>query len=212
MARVVNTGGDERLRRMFANIRAKLPETLQSVGAVIAAEASARAPSPQEEYETMMVGSGNPEGITGVAPMPLSLSDSDPDSKRLRFYKPEAMYLQNAIIDNYAIDGLVVGVGNVAMLDAASHYEWRNVTGDIYECSFPFWRAWEGGIDGSFFISPKHFTGKHTPTLKPGSGPDNQRYFMYKSIDAHHMYGGINIDRYIERILIPAVREIARSS
>jgi len=158
----------------------------------------------------MMLGQGNPEGITSVPPMPLSMGEGDGDGQRLRFYKPQSMYLQNIVAESYMCDGLVVGIGNIAMLNASSVYEWRNVTGDIWSCDFPFWRAWEGGIDGSFYVSPTHFTGRHIPTLKPGIGKENQRYFMYKSIPAVRMYSGINITKYIEQIIIPAVRAIAQ--
>jgi len=206
---ILDTGGTRRLQAIFERIRTELPATMQTVAAVMAAEASARAPSPQQEYDTLMTGEGNPEGITSIPPMPLSIGDDDGDH-RLRFYKPEQLYLQNVIVNSYKCDGLMIGVGSIAELDASSVYEWRNVTGDIYSTHFPAWEMWEGGIDGSFYVSPTHFTGRHIPTLKPGIGKENQRYFMYKSIPAVRMYSGINITKYIEQIIIPAVRAIAQ--
>jgi hypothetical protein len=209
MATIADTGGSKRLQAMFDRLRTELPTTMRNVAEVMAGEAASRAPTPQEEYETLMVGDGNPEGITNVPPMPTSINDTDGDSKRLRFFKPEQLYLQNMLIGSYKCDGLMIGVGSIAELNAASVYEWKNVTGDIYSTNFPAWEFWETGVNGSFYIEPKNFSGKHEPTLKPGKGKENYRYFMYKRIPGRRMLTGINVDKYIQSIILPAVKRIA---
>jgi hypothetical protein len=211
MAEVVDLGGKKRMEDFFALLQREMPKKLQAVAEIMAADAASRAPTPEEEYRTMSEGDGNPEGITNLPPMPTSLTESDPD-KRLRFYKLDSMYMQPTVARSYKVEGLVVCVGEIAELNAASVYQWKNVDGSIYSSTYPFWEAIEKGTVGSFYISPVHPQKRDPPTLTPGVGKYDERYFMFKRIDAHHMYGGINIDNYVYQIIIPEIQKLARQS
>jgi hypothetical protein len=208
MAQVIDTGAMRRMEAMFDRIRSELPKQLQTVSEVMAGEAASRAPTPQEEYQTMMLGDGNPESIYGVPELP-SGPEVAPD-KRMRFYKSQESYLQNVVAGSYKVEGLLVCVGEVAALNAASIYQWQNVDGSLYSSTYPFWESFESGMVGSFYISPVHPQKRNPPTLTPGVGKDNQRYFMFKQIHGRHMYGGVNIDNYVKGIIIPEIQRLAR--
>ena len=207
MMAVSDVGGTKRLRDLFQKITKQLPATMAVVASTAAAEAAVRAPSPQEEYQIMMQGEGNPEGITDLPPMPLSSTGSDGDH-RMRFYKPPENYLQRVVRSSYTSEGMTALIGSVVTLNATSVYEWRNIKGDEYTNNFPFWECFEGGLNGTFLVVPRIENTKD-PTLKPGRGKVNRRYYMYKSIEPRFMYRSINVDALIERSIIPAIKQIA---
>jgi hypothetical protein len=206
---VEDTGGEARLKSLFQKLDKQLPSVILSIGQEMAAAASSRAPTPEEEYLVMMVGEGNPDGITNLPAMG-SASDGD---HRMRFNKPEGFYLMPMIAKNYQmIDTLQVGVGSIQELDIASQYTWRNVTGEEYTSTFPFWECWEGGLNGTFEIVPRHAGKKKAPTLKPGLGKENRRVYMTKTIPRLSMFGSINIQEIVDDKLIPAIRNVVREA
>jgi len=209
---VEDTGGTARLKALFAKLREELPSKVLAVGIEMAAEAAALAPTPEEEYEVMMVGDGNLSGITNIPAMPQSDGDSDGDH-RLRFYKPMNDYLQPTIIKSVVASGLNVGVGSIAALNAASKYTWRNVDGEEWTCRTLFWEAWETGVNNAFVIEPKHYPeGAKGPTLKPGIGNENKRYVMAKRIPRRAMFAGVQVNTLIDTSLFPAIRKIVREA
>jgi hypothetical protein len=209
--RLIDTGGGARLKNLLAHLRQETPKLLETTAHIIAAEAAARAPSPQDEYDIMMLGDGNPEGITNVPSMPSSSSGSDGDH-RLRFFKPSKDYLRPTIMQSVIPQGMQVGIGSIAQLEHASIYIWRNIDNVEHTASFPFWEAWELGLNNTFEIKPRNFSANSKrPTLKPGLGPENKRLLMTKNRPRLGMYTLVDKQKYKD-ILLPALRKIAREA
>jgi hypothetical protein len=103
---------------------------------------------------------------------------------------------------------MVVGVGNISELNVASQYQWTNIDGVTYTSSFPFWECWEGGINGTFAVYPVNY--KHKALLSPAPGVT--REMMTKTIPAHYMYSAVDVNRYEQEFLIPAIRNIVREA
>ena len=214
-----DVGATKRLKGLFSKLKQQLPAVLEEVGRVATVMAATRAPTPEVEYMTMMVGEGNPEGITNVPPFPGASSSGDSDADnyrrgqtRMRFYKPDGLWLQQVIATSMEASGLWVGVGNIAFLQTTSIYYWRNITGETFWTRFPFFECWETGIDNSFYIVPRQPGKKKQSTLKPGIGKENQRYFMHKTIPAYHMYGSIDLKALSEEFIKPAIRRIVKEA
>jgi hypothetical protein len=207
--RIEDTGAESKLKSIFQRLAQQLPAVLIEVGQELAGAAAAKAPTPEEEYNVMMVGEGNPDGITNVPPM----GSTDDGDHRMRFSKPDDTYLMPFIDRNFQmIDTLQVGIGNITELNMSSQYIWRNVTGDEHTSTFPFWECWEGGLNGTFEIIPHYAGGKKAPTLKPGLGKENRRVYMTKTIPRLSMYGSIDIEGVVDDQLIPAIRNIVREA
>jgi hypothetical protein len=205
---VTDTGGAKRLKGAFERLRKELPEVLATIGSEMALAASTRAPSPIVEYQVMMAGEGNPSGVD----IPGGPGSTDDGDHRLRFDKPIETYLQPVIAGDVSmIDSLHVGVGNITKLNITSEYTWRNINGDVFYSTFPFWECWEGGLDGTFYIEPRNGKTKHA-MLTPGIGKANARETMTKTIPALRMYGSIDGNEIVDTTLIPAIRKIVREA
>ena len=206
MANIEDTGGSKRLKGLFAKLRTELPAKVFQIGSEMASEASLRAPSPQDEYNIMMQGEGNPEGLpSGGGP-----GQTDDGDHRLRFEKPDGLYLQQEILANFQmIDNLTVGVGNIANLNTSSQYSWTNINGDRFTSSFPFWECWEGGISGTFYIHPVNGKTEHAKLVP---APGHRFETMTKTIPALGMFRGVDLEYIVEETLIPAIRAIVREA
>lgn len=180
----------------------------------MALDAATRAPTVDEEYETLMWGDGNPQGFSALAPMPTSPGDSDGDH-RLRLYKAPEEYLARWIPIDFHVDGLFVGVGDIQSLNRISRYQWRNIDEQTHvQANFPFWQAWEiGGEFGIKALGVKNNTGSPYP-LQPSLNPDENRdvMSMTKEIPRKQMFGGIGIESIVDKILIPAIDKIVREA
>lgn len=207
--RVEDTGGMKRLKGAFKEVSKAIPETIAQIGSEMALEASVRAPSPDVEYQTMMTGFDNPEGITNVPAAGETTSD-----KRMRFDKPSGFYLQPFISRNVQMLGpMTVGLGSIPELNVGSQYIWRNVDGTEHTSTFPFWECWEDGMhDGTFIIVPTNAGDSKNPKLSPAPRKENERVSMTKTIPMLRMYGGIDIGKYVNEKLIPAIRKIVKDA
>jgi hypothetical protein len=214
MASVRDTGAIAKLRRVLEAVHDAAPEMLRDTGNAIAREASLRAPSPEEEYETMMYGAGNPYDISVVGSADSDLSQGD---GRNRFIKEPEDYLQPFIAKNVEVDGLYVGVGDKEMLEVISHYRWRNLGGE-YESNEGFWREWEFGTAGTFTIRPRFIgslrgTSNRRYPLRPSLEVEKPPLFeMTKTIPRKRMYGGVDLDTQVEKVLIPAIKKAAQKA
>ena len=206
MANEVNASGAEaRLKALMQRLRDQIPEHLRVVGESLAQQASERAPSPDEEYDVMMRGDGDNAGVDLIG----SPSSQGYGSGRTRFVKPLGEYLQPFILQDVHQDGLMVGVGEIALLNDISNYFWVNVDGTEYlsDPEVPFWEGWEDGAPGIIVSAHGAYPLQ----------PDNQLHrepplmTMEKDIPKMQMFGGVDVETTANTILRPAIREIAQS-
>lgn len=210
MATVTDAGGTAKLRRLMGLIRSRAPEALAKTAQAMAINAAARAPSPDEEYMTLLWGDGNPYGFTGT-PSPTLRSDGD---GRIRLFKTDEEYLANFIPTDFSVNGLTAEVGHAGALDAISQYMWMNIDKSTYlQTKFPLWQAWENG--GSFHIEAlgigKH--GERYPLAPSLNEAENRGLFaMDKAIPRKAMYSGIPIAEVVDQELLPALKDIVRQA
>lgn len=208
---LVDTGGRAKLRKLFSELEERLPKVLEQAGALIAKECGERAPSADEEFQTMMYGGNSTVG---------GQSDG-----RARFIKPLEDYLSVFIPTSYRVDGLFLGIGNIADLDRISSYEYINLIGNAKEhigveasneiehvVTWPFWEAWENG--GKFVVKPKfpsQTKGRGYP-LRPTDSRADNAWIMLKTIPAHGMYRSFNFEQALKDIIAPEIRAIISSA
>lgn len=217
MAVLVDAGAREKLNALFSKLEERIPEeALRPTAEAMAQDAAKRAPSPQKEYDTMMYGGWNASDFkisrsqfsSRIAGLQGAITDTD---DRVRFYKANELYLKNYVPASFGVNGLNAWIGDIPGLNAASAYTYVNYyarTGLTYqhEVNFPFWEAWENG--GVFRISP-HLYGKYPHYLKPIAG--SLVLEMTKTIPATYMYGAVDREAFVNKVLIPNIRKIARS-
>jgi len=216
-----DTGASKRLKELFKKIRSESPEMLQIAGEELCLIAAEHAPDKQTEYNVMMTGSGNPEGITNYPAFPSANINAEDEilkngASRMRFYKPDGYWLQEIVAKSMVVDkkSLTVSLGEIAVLKETSVYYWRNITGEIYSNHFPFWQCWEDGMRGSFLIMHAKEGSHGAYTLKPGIGKANARWFMFKSIPGFHFYATTaqHVPELIENSIKPAIRKMAQAA
>jgi hypothetical protein len=211
MADLVDTGGRGKLQKLFEELRERLPRVLELAGAEIAKQCAERAPSVDEEFQTMMFGGNSVVGSQ--------------DDGRARLVKPLEDYLSVFMPLSYRVEGLQLGIGNIADLDRISSYEYINLRGNAKEkigveasdeiehvVTWPFWEAWENG--GKFVVKPKfpsQTKGRGYP-LKPTDSRADNSWIMLKSIPAHSMYKSFNFERALKDIIAPEIRAIINSA
>ena len=210
---VIDTGGGDKLRRLFAILEERIPEeALRPTVKAIAADVASRAPSPSEELRVMMYGGydtgafqtiGHVAGQQGWA-----ITDTD---NRVRFYKSSELYLKNYIPTSFAVVGMTGYVGNREGLDRASAYtyvNYRTKDGQTFphEVIYPFLRAWE--IGGIFTIQPK-FQMNYPYPLRPAANV--KTFQMQKVIPAKGMYSSIDLQVFADDILKQKIKKIVRS-
>ncbi len=211
MATVIDRKTAEaKLQAMFNALETRIPEeALLPTLVAMAKDAASRAPTPSQEYNTMMYG-GN-DGFKNSSPTDgFAITDED---NRVRFYKPSRLYLRNVIPTSYTYNGLMGHVGIVSQLNRASTYTYVNYTKsggmmshEVESIEYPFWRAWENG--GRYTIEPKYASKAKYP-LRPSVGVKIFR--MTKVIPAKGMYRGLSTQRFVDKILIPKIRKIVKS-
>lgn len=210
MAVLIDTGARRKLENLFQVLQERIPsEVLEPAGMEISAQVAARAPSPESEFDTMMYGDGN-TAISGV----LKMGDAEDDGRQ-RFVKPASHYLQPFLASpaDMAVDGLTLGVGNIALLNEISKYQYVNAKGQVHtvggENDFGFWLAWEYG--GHFTITPRFqsATGGRGYPLRPT--PEIMTWSMTKDIRPHLMFTSIDIESVVETIIKPRIRDIVQS-
>lgn len=210
MATLKDVGGGARLRRLMQTIRAEAPKALEKAAATMALNAAARAPSVQEEYDTLMWGDGNPQGFTGSTD-PTSHSDGD---GRIRLFKTDEEYLANFIPLDFSVNGLMAEVGHVGALNTVSQYMWVNIDQQSHiESKYPLWQAWEFG--GQFHIEAlgTRANSERYPLAPSLNEEENRGLFaMDKSIPRKAMYGGIPIAEVVDEVLLPAIKQIVREA
>lgn len=210
---LVDTGARSRLLGLFKQLEERIPdEALRPTVEAMAIDAAKRAPTPQQEYRTMMFG-GYSTANFAVTPyvggaQGFAITDTD---NRVRFYKSAEMYLKSFVPTSFGVNGLHGWIGNIAALNAASAYSYVNYTvrnGQSYthEVKHPFWLAWEYG--GLFTVQPA-YQYNHPYPLRPAANV--KTFTMQKAIPALGMYRGVVVDAFVERILLPRIRRIARS-
>lgn len=215
MGRVTDTGARRKLARLFANIRAETPTALQSLGQELAGLAAARAPSPKEEFETMMYGDGNPDGIAQDT-SPATFPEDDDGDGRARFIKAPQEYLQPWIAGDIHLnpDQLYVGLGYKPDLESISHYSWKN-RGGTYTSDVGFIYVWEYGTpNNTFIISPRN-AGKNQSLYPLRPSMEVQKppiFYMVKTIPRKRMYGGVDGKTVALQVLYPAIRKAARDA
>jgi hypothetical protein len=210
MSTLVDTGGRARLEALFSKLAERIPEeALRPAAMVLAAEIAARAPSPEQEFDTMMYGGFNLSGASTESKLPGAATGED---NRVRFIKPPENYLRNYLPTSFGVNGLYAGIGNLAMLDVISSYTYVNTSkGQTYEhvVTEPFWWAWEVG--GIFTIRPHPYgnpRGRGYP-LRPTA--DSFTWEMQKSIPAMGMFTGVDIAAVVDSTLIPSIKKIISS-
>ncbi len=228
MAVLIDTGAREKLNALFVALEERLPsEGLRPLAAAMAKNAASRAPSPSQEFNTMMYGGYNASnfGVKSTSKY-YGLDDGIFDSDgRIRFYKPESLYLKNFIPQSYGVNGLTAWIGLIPGLELASGYSYVNTkyenlfghqmrnTGITYEhhVTYPFWEAWENG--GVFNIKPRDYGSPYgSHYLKPTpSGWPTPILQMTKVIPAKHMYGAVDSQAFVNAILVPKIRKIIHS-
>lgn len=222
MAVLVDTGAREKLNALFRTLEERIPEeALRPTAQAMAKDAASRAPTPSQEFDTMMHGGYtaadfNVKSTSKYYGLDSGIFDSD---GRIRFYKPDSLYLKNFIPQSYGVSGLTAWIGLIPGLELASGYSYVNIhdrsgfrpgTGTTYEhhVTYPFWEAWEHG--GVFTIRPRDYGNRFPHYLKPaiGVGPILQ---MTKVIPAKNMYGAVDSEVFVDKTLIPKIRKIVRS-
>ncbi len=219
MATLDDTGGNAKLMALFSALEARIPEEALAPAAVeVALAVAQRAPTPEQEFQTMMYGAG---GAGSSSP-----GQADEDG-RIRFRKPTADYLKNFLPTSFSVMGLWAGIGNIAMLNEISSYEYVNVLPDTrfgpggvqrqnappratftHHVTDPFWWAWEMG--GVFIVQPRQYEkayGKHQLQPVPGL----KLPLMTKVIPALYMFTGTDIGAIVDAVLIPNVKKIVHS-
>lgn len=222
MGTLVDAGAREKLLSLFRTLEERLPEeALRPTAEAMAKDAASRAPSPSQEFKTMMYGgyTATDFGVKSTSKY-YGLDDGIFDADgRIRFYKPDSLYLKNYIPQSFGVSGLTAWIGFIPGLELASGYSYVNVhdrsgyrpgSGQTYEhhTTFPFWEAWENG--GIFTIQPRDYGNAFPHFLKPtiGVGPILQ---MTKVIPAKQMYGTVDPEVFVDTTLIPKIRKIVRS-
>jgi hypothetical protein len=234
MAVLVDAGAREKLAAIFRTLEERIPEeALRPTAAMMAQDAASRAPSPSQEYNTMMYGGYtaadfNVKNTSKYYGLDDGIFDSD---GRIRFYKPDSLYLKNFIPQSYGVNGLNAWIGFIPGLELASGYSyvnvhdrmgWRKGSGQTYEhhVTYPFWQAWEHG--GIFTIRPREYENtdphthrdsgimNHLHSLKPFPG-NYTLLQMTKVIPAKQMYGAVDPEKFVDSTLIPKIRKIIRS-
>lgn len=226
MATLVDVGGGQKLRSLFAKLEERIPEeALRPTAMKIAMDVAKRAPTPDQEFQTMMYGGWNMTSFKVSASSRAgrfthfgAITDSD---NRVRFYKPVEHYLQSYIPTSFGVQGLWAGIGYIPVLDQVSGYTYVNYAqfgpnaGNTYthEVTYPFWQSWEYG--GVFRITP-HDYGSHaikglaySHYLKPLAGLNVLE--MTKTIPAKFMFTGTDIGAFVDSTLIPGVKKIVKS-
>lgn len=216
MATLVDTGARAKLNRLFSTLQKRLPEeAIRPTVEAMAIDASKRAPTPDQEFQTMIYGgwssggfqvTSSDLGIHRRAARHAAITDTD---GRVRFFKPAEMYLKNFIPTSFGVIGLRGWVGSVSGLDSASQYtyvNYRSRGGETFphEVSRPFWRAWE--IGGQFTISPRNFGGSKRYPLQPAPGV--KTFQMTKTIPARYMYSSIDPAYWSEKVLKPRIKRV----
>lgn len=232
MGTLVDVGAGAKLRGLFQQLEERIPEeALRPTVMAMAEDAAKRAPNPQQEYQTMMYGGYNASDfnvsrnkLTDRIPgLQGAIMDAD---NRVRFYKANELYLKNFIPTSFGIDGLTAWVGDVLGLNAASAYTYVNYGSPIlhasrssgetfqHEVNYPFWEAWEHG--GIFTIKPNNYGFPYylkgfpySHYLKPAEGV--RALQMTKIIPALNMYGAVDTQVFVNKILVPNIRKIVRS-
>jgi hypothetical protein len=209
--KLVDTGAHRKIMEIFDAIKARAAEeALRPTAMEIAKEVASRAPTPTQEYLTMMYGGANP-GTDGT---PRSSGSSTEDSdNRIRFIKPDYHYLRNYLPGSFSVNGLTAGIGNVMELDEISSYSYVNYSkakGYMeHSVTLPFWRAWDVG--GFFHVQPKFEAstlGRGYP-LKPT--PQSTTWSMVKLIPSTGMFQDVDLSIHVEKTLIPRINKIVQS-
>lgn len=210
MASVDSSRAKEKLTALMQRMRSAGEAALKVAGQNIAEAASARAPSPEEEFETMMYGEGNPYGVDqDVSPQQVADAGSDGDG-RVRFAKPAGTYLREWLQKDFHPDGLFVGIGYKPDLESISSYSWKN-RGGTY-ASDGFFMAWEHG--GTFTVRPRWTGRKGNPyPLLPSLAKHIPPLFeMVKTIPRKQMFGSVDLEAEVDKVIIPAIKEAARKA
>jgi hypothetical protein len=203
MATLIDTGARAKLRNLFNALEERIPEeALRPMAMEVAKQVAARAPSPDQEFQTMMYG-GSLMGDSKT-----SDRGGEENDTRIRFIKPYENYLRNYLSASFGVHGLFVGIGNIEELNRISSYAYQNKGGQRYTVDQPFWYAWEFG--GVFTITPK-FQPKHGRGYPLKPTPDLSIWRMTKVIPARNMFTSINQLDVIDNILIPNIKKIIRS-
>lgn len=215
MGSVRDTGASEKLKNLFERIREDAPELLRQVGQEVADTVAQRAPSPQEETETIMYGEGNPYGIQNDA-TPTARSDGD---GRIRFM-PKGFLQEFIPYSHGPVNELYYGIGQKSELEELTRYEYQNQGRSATEATDPevettygteegFIFAWEYG--GVFTIVPRAEGKNGLPyPLRPSLS--DRLFEMTKRIPRKQMYGGVNLQEHVEQTLEPAIKKLARSA
>ena len=207
MATLVDTGARQKLQSLFAKLEERIPEEALRPAAMAAAkDVAKRAPTPDQEFQTMMYGGFNMSGAVKS-----TRGETDADG-RLRFEKPRENYLKNYLPASFGVMGLRAGIGNIEELNEISAYMYVNANKQgTYEhfVTAPFWWAWEVG--GVFTVRPVDYGNKRGRghPLRPSS--NTFTWEMTKSIPARYMFTGTDISAIVDTTLIPNVKKIVRS-
>lgn len=207
MATLVDVGGGQKLRSLFAKLEERIPEeALRPTAMKIAQDVAKRAPTPDQEFVTMMYGGFN---MSGAA---TSKRGQEDDDGRIRFEKPRENYLKNYLPASFGVSGLYAGIGDIEMLNQISAYMYVNKNRDgthEHLVTEPFWYAWEFG--GVFRVVPKDYgpkRGRGHPLLPTA---DSKTWEMIKTIPARFMFTGTDIGAFVDSTLIPGVKRIVKS-
>ena len=204
MSRIDDTGAHEKALRFLDALENLVRDALPVVAEVIVADVMSRTPTPQEEYDTLMRGDGNPEGVQLV---PLSGDQSGDTDGRVRLKKDADSWLAdlNSSPTNVQIDESTktVRVGNRFVLLEKSFYSYKNLsqgtskrsrgeadTGKWYDKGPYFLKFEYGSIDVNAIVQPRYPArkgGKYP--LEPDEDTNRDELFsMRKPINARGMY------------------------
>jgi len=200
-----DTGAREKALRFLDALNTLVNETLPVIAQVVTADVMSRTPTPAQEYDTLMRGDGNPEG---VALVPLSGDQSGDTDGRVRLKKDAGTWLAdlNSSPNNVQIDESTktVRVGNRFILLEKSFYSYKNLAqstskhsrgepagGGKWYNKGPYFLKFEyGSIDVNAVVSPRYRarTGGKYP-LEPDEDTSRDELFqMRKPINARGMY------------------------
>lgn len=180
-------GARDKAERLKSLISERMAASLPEIADLIVEKASSIAPTPDEEYESLMLGG---ESIPDVPPRNGDRSGDTDD--RIRFMKPEGTrYIQEAIREpsNVSVSSTSIRVGNLSFLEEQAFFEYRNSNGNTYSQG-PYFKAFLYGTSGyqivpvNFDTAKKNYDGR----LTPGEGKYGSVKSMTKSIEQRDMF------------------------
>lgn len=219
MGSVDNSGAKAKAARLIDSVRTAVQSQLPQVGEVMMADVVARVPSKEEEYDILMRGEGNPEGVDLV---PLSGDRSGDTDGRVRLQKEPGTWIADVVAspDNLQFDvgRLAVAIGNLAKHIAASTFSFKNIK-YAWHKSQSYFEAFEfGSVAGPTADSaynaiveprfPARKGGKYP--LRPDEDPTKKLFRMYKPIRARAMYSATSLRRIARQKLVEILSQVGR--